>query len=167
MERYASPLPDRKNGSILTKHIGAALVLSDGSSSGDWRLPTMKELCTLIDDRRRNPALPNGHKFWVVPAGSCHWSATKLDYYSGMAWIVYVESGTTIYEDIKNRAGYIWPVRKNNFCICEFKTDHKRLKKSHNKSLERPANSAVRIFSPYEHDRGNHFRWLIPGRRSL
>ncbi|CAB5167477.1 hypothetical protein D3OALGA1CA_5480 [Olavius algarvensis associated proteobacterium Delta 3] len=56
---------------------------------------------------------------------------------------------------------------KNNFCICEFKTDHKRLKKSHNKSLERPANSAVRIFSPYEHDRGNHFRWLIPGRRSL
>lgn len=89
-----------------------SLVLSDGSSSGDWRLPTMKEFCTLIDDSRRNPALPNGHKFWVVPAGSCHWSATKLDYYSEMAWIVYVESGTTIYEDIKNRAGYIWPVRE-------------------------------------------------------
>jgi hypothetical protein len=87
------------------------LVLSDGSSAGDWRLPTMKELCTLIDFSRRDPALPNGHKFSVVPAGY-HWSATTLDYYSGMAWIVYTESGTTCYEDVKNRAGYVWPVRK-------------------------------------------------------
>lgn len=86
------------------------LVLSDGSSAGDWRLPTMKELCTLIDFSRRDPALPNGHKFWVVPTGY-HWSATTLDYYSGLAWIVYIESGTTCYEDVKNRAGYIWPVR--------------------------------------------------------
>lgn len=87
------------------------LVLSDGSSPGDWRLPTMKELCTLIDYGRRSPALPYGHKFWVVPGGY-HWSATTLDYYSGMAWIVYLESGTTCYEDVKNRAGTIWPVRK-------------------------------------------------------
>jgi hypothetical protein len=87
-----------------------SLVLSDGSSSGDWRLPTMKELCTLIDYGKRNPALPDGHKFWVVPGGY-HWSATKLDYYAGMAWIVYIESGTTCYEDVHNRAGHIWPVR--------------------------------------------------------
>ncbi len=38
-------------------------VLSDGSSAGDWRLPTMKELCTLIDYSKRDPALPNGHMF--------------------------------------------------------------------------------------------------------
>lgn len=88
-----------------------SLVLSDGSAAGDWRLPTMKELCTLIDYSRRNPALPTGHKFWVVPGGY-HWSATTLEHYSGMAWIVYIESGTTCYEDVKNRAGYIWPVRK-------------------------------------------------------
>jgi hypothetical protein len=87
------------------------LTLSDGSSAGDWRLPTMKELCTLIDYSRRDPALPEGHKFWAVPGGY-HWSATTLEYYSGMAWIVYMESGTTCYEDVKNRAGYIWPVRK-------------------------------------------------------
>ena len=85
-------------------------VLSDGSSAGDWRLPTMKELCTLIDFSRRDPALPKGHLFLDVPTGY-HWSATTLDYYSGMAWIVYIESGTTCYEDVKNRAGYIWPVR--------------------------------------------------------
>lgn len=87
-----------------------SLVLSDGSSAGDWRLPTMMELCTLIDYSKRDPALPNDHKFWVVPGGY-HWSASTLDAYAGLAWIVYLESGTTCYEDIHNRAGFIWPVR--------------------------------------------------------
>ena len=88
------------------------LVLSDGSSAGDWRLPTMKELCTLIDFSKRDPALPNGHLFSYAPPGY-HWSATTLDYHSEMAWIVYIESGTTCYEDIKNQAGHIWPVRES------------------------------------------------------
>ena len=87
-----------------------ALVLSDGSSAGDWRLPTMIELCTMIDFSRRDPALTKSHMFLHVPSGY-HWSATTLEYHSGMAWIVYFESGTTCYEDIKNRAGHIWPVR--------------------------------------------------------
>ena len=43
------------------------LVLSDGSSAGDWRLPTMKELCTLIDFSNREPALPTGHMFSHPP----------------------------------------------------------------------------------------------------
>ena len=89
-----------------------AFVLSDGSSTGDWRLPTMSELCTLIDFSRRDPALPNGHVFSNVPSGY-HWSMTTLDYHSEMAWIVYIESGTTCYEDIKNHAGHIWPVRES------------------------------------------------------
>jgi Protein of unknown function (DUF1566) len=87
-----------------------ALVLSDGSSAGDWRLPTMGELCTLIDFGRRDPALPKGHTFAEIPTGY-HWSATTLDSHSQLAWIVYIESGTTCYEDIGNRAGHIWPVR--------------------------------------------------------
>ena len=86
------------------------LVLSDGSSAGDWRLPTMQELCTLIDFSKRDPALPNGHMFSDAPPGY-HWSATTLDYHSELAWIVYIESGTTCYENIKNRSGYILPVR--------------------------------------------------------
>ena len=88
-----------------------ALVLSDGSSAGDWRLPTMGELCTLIDFSRRDPALPSGHMFSAVPPGY-HWSATTLDYHTGMAWIVYFESGTTCYEAVTNKAGHILPVRK-------------------------------------------------------
>ena len=86
------------------------LVLSDGSSAGDWRLPTMKELCTLIDFSKRDPALPSNHMFSDFPSGY-HWSATTFDYHPEMAWIVYFESGTTCYENIKNRSGYILPVR--------------------------------------------------------
>lgn len=88
-----------------------ALVLTDGSSAGDWRLPTMKELCTLIDFSRREPALPSGHPFAAPPPGF-HWSATRLDYHSGMVWIVYFESGTTCYEDVTHQAGHVLPVRK-------------------------------------------------------
>jgi len=87
------------------------LMLSDGSSPGDWRLPTMSELCTLIDFSKRDPALPTGHMFAAVPSGY-HWSATTLEHYSGVAWIVYFESGTTCYENVKNQAGHILPVRK-------------------------------------------------------
>jgi hypothetical protein len=86
-------------------------MLSDGSSAGDWRLPTMSELCTLIDYRKRNPALPAGHMFSDFPPGY-FWSTTTLDNNPGMAWIVYFESGTTCYEGVNNHAGHIWPVRR-------------------------------------------------------
>jgi hypothetical protein len=70
----------------------------------------MKELCTLIDFSRRDPALPTGHMFSDAPVGY-YWSATTMDHYPEMAWIVYFESGTTCYENIKNRSGYVLPVR--------------------------------------------------------
>lgn len=89
-----------------------SLVLSDGSSAGDWRMPTMNELCTLIDFSRRAPALPAGHLFSAVPRGF-HWSATALDGHPEMAWIVYFESGTTCYDDVTSKAGHLLPVRND------------------------------------------------------
>ena len=86
------------------------LILTDKSFSGDWRLPTMDELCTLIDFSRRDPSLPEGHLFLNIPSGY-YWSATTLDSSSEMVWIVYIESGTTCYEGVNNRAGYVLPVR--------------------------------------------------------
>ena len=37
--------------------------LSDGSSPGDWHLPNVRELQSLIDLGRHLPALPSGHSF--------------------------------------------------------------------------------------------------------
>ena len=86
------------------------LILSDGSFPGDWRLPTMEELCSLIDYGKRDPALPSGHMFSDVPQGY-YWSSTKLEYHSGLAWTVYLHVGTTCYDAVTNQAGHVLPVR--------------------------------------------------------
>ena len=90
----------------------SGLILSDGSFPGDWRLPTMEELCSLIDYGKRDPALPSGHMFSDVPQGY-YWSSTKLEYHSGLAWTVYLHVGTTCYDALTNQAGYVLPVRDN------------------------------------------------------
>jgi hypothetical protein len=65
-------LMDLEGARLAAKHLkngdcgpDPALILSDGSSAGDWRLPTMSELCTLIDYSKRNPALSDGHMFSI------------------------------------------------------------------------------------------------------
>jgi hypothetical protein len=88
----------------------SGLILSDGSSHGDWRLPTMEELCSLVDYGKRDPALPSGHMFSDVPQGY-YWSSTKLEYHSGLAWTVYLHVGTTCYDAVTNQAGHVLPVR--------------------------------------------------------
>ena len=40
--------------------------LMDGSIPGDWRLPSVKELQSLIDFGEANPPLPSGHPFTNV-----------------------------------------------------------------------------------------------------
>jgi hypothetical protein len=85
------------------------LILSDGSDPGDWRLPTMKELCSLIDLSNKNPALPRRHMFSEVPPGY-HWSSTRLAYHSGLAWVVYPEVDISCYDDVKHSAGHVLSV---------------------------------------------------------
>ena len=49
--------------------------LSDGSAAEDWRLPSVKELKSLIDYGRNNPALPEDHLFTNVQS-SKYWSSS-------------------------------------------------------------------------------------------
>ena len=65
--------------------------LTDGSVTGDWRLPNSKELRRLIDFGNSNPALPTGHPF-IVPAGGVFWSSTTATNNTGRAWTI--EDGT-------------------------------------------------------------------------
>ena len=50
--------------------------LTDGSKAGDWRLPNIRELESLIDYDRYAPALPLSHPFANMGTGGTYWSST-------------------------------------------------------------------------------------------
>jgi Protein of unknown function (DUF1566) len=88
--------------------------LTDGSIAGDWRLPKVKELQSLIDFGDFGPALPDGHPFSGVQP-STYWSSTTKQPDTvpavdpGVAWGVSLNFGNT--SDVsKNATNPLWPV---------------------------------------------------------
>jgi hypothetical protein len=49
--------------------------LTDGSRPGDWRLPNVREMLSLIDYSQFRFALPQGHPFIIVESAT-HWTST-------------------------------------------------------------------------------------------
>lgn len=86
--------------------------LSDGSSAGAWRLPNVRELHSLIDFARTNPALPAGHPFTGVQM-SYYWSSTKELISANHAWVVSMYHGKLI-SVVAVTSHYVWPVRGGN-----------------------------------------------------
>ena len=99
--------------------------LSDSSLAGDWRLPNMKELQSLIDIAFSSPALSNdaGTGPWTGDTGSSfsgvlssyYWSSSTSTWggYTFDAWRAYMASGRV---DGGNKVSnyYVWPVRSGN-----------------------------------------------------
>jgi hypothetical protein len=92
--------------------------LTDGSVAGDWRLPNVQELQSLIDYGRFNPALSNsdgtgqwtaGNPFTGVVSSS-YWSSTTDAGSTGSAWVVNPANGL-VFNVAKGNAFYVWPVR--------------------------------------------------------
>lgn len=83
--------------------------LSDGSLEGDWRLPHMQELHSLIDYGRYNPALPSGHPFTGSQLHN-YWTSTTFEDFSADAWYVNLSHGY-VHRDPKTGTRYVWPVR--------------------------------------------------------
>ncbi|MBT3192199.1 MAG: DUF1566 domain-containing protein [Verrucomicrobia bacterium] len=83
--------------------------LTDGSSAGDWRLPTRFELESLLDLSKVSPALPSGHPFTAVQS-SFYWSSTTYAGSTAIAWIVSLSDGDVGFGG-KGNAYYVWPVR--------------------------------------------------------
>ena len=93
--------------------------LTDGSISGDWRLPNKNELASLVHNEYYNPALPNTEGTGQWSAGdpfsnvqsSLYWSSSTDANYTGNAWRVYMGSGYVDSYPDKTFNRYVWPVR--------------------------------------------------------
>ena len=89
--------------------------LTDGSVEGDWRLPNLKELQSLLDFGQEGPALPPGHPFvgGIWTAGDNYWSSTTYLPHNDQAWYVELYNGVTDAYG-KVNIDLIWPVRGGN-----------------------------------------------------
>jgi hypothetical protein len=87
--------------------------LTDGSVEGDWRLPNVKELLSLIDFSEYSPALPSGQPFTTVN-NYYYWSSTSNEEQPLTARVVYMDSGNVYSYDKDSTFNYVWPVRGGN-----------------------------------------------------
>jgi hypothetical protein len=84
--------------------------LTDGSGAGDWRLPNVRELLSLIDYGEYDPALPEGHPFTGVEP-DLYWSSTTYAFNTNYALYVYLNLGLVQNAWKTTTAYYVWPVR--------------------------------------------------------
>lgn len=90
--------------------------LTDGSVAGDWCLPNLRQLHSLIDYSQEDPALTSGHPFvnvWFGEPSSLYWSGTTDAGEAGTAWGVTMGGGG-VDDPGKTDNGYVWPVRRHN-----------------------------------------------------
>jgi hypothetical protein len=95
--------------------------LSDGSTAGQWRMPNVNELESLVDVSQFNPALSAAHPFTNVDLAHAYWSSTT--YMAGQAnamairfgdgrWINGIDPAATQFDNAKTTsANALWAVR--------------------------------------------------------
>ena len=83
--------------------------LSDGSKAGDWRLPNLNELRSLLDRTLSAPYLPAGHPFTGVQS-YYYWTSTIYAPNSSYAWFVYLYT-SRVGATHDSETLYVWPVR--------------------------------------------------------
>jgi hypothetical protein len=91
--------------------------LTDGSKAGDWRMPNLNELESVVDVSASNPALTAGNPFINV-SNAIYWSSTS--YYGGEtgspnAWAIRMSDGRYINDSVSNAkttaSNGVWAVK--------------------------------------------------------
>ncbi len=83
--------------------------LTDGSAAGDWRLPNVNELASLLDFGQAPRTLPAGYTFTNVQMAP-YFTSTTVYINTSTAWTIQFSYGHT-YGDSKTDANYVWPVK--------------------------------------------------------
>lgn len=79
----------------------------------DWRLPSIKELLSLVNYSCINPTLPCNHLSIGLQSGG-YWASNSYAYCNDNAGLVYMDYGVVLYRN-KSYANYVWPVRLGQF----------------------------------------------------
>jgi hypothetical protein len=95
---------------------GGACGLTDGSTAGQWRMPNLNELESLIDSSASSPAVPADSPFTGVSNG-LEWTSTS--YFGGeggspTAWTIRMSDGRYINDSLQNAKtaqNAVWAVR--------------------------------------------------------
>ena len=104
---------DRPNALAYCNTLATGIAgLSDNSEAGDWRLPNIKELQSLIDYGHCNPALPEGHPFVGVESIP-YWSSTSYNCDTNNVWSISIRYGNIINYGLTDNF-QVWPVRDGN-----------------------------------------------------
>ena len=84
--------------------------LSDSSTAGQWRLPTRKELASLVNRGQAKSATWLGTKGFSVVQANNYWSSTTYADNTDYAWVVHMYDGG-MDNGHKTYGNYVWPVR--------------------------------------------------------
>ena len=87
--------------------------LNDGSTVGQWRLPSIVELESLVNEEQARPDIWLNTQGFTAVQGNFYWSGTTYAYYTNYAWFVGMSNGYVSYSS-KTNGYYVWPVRSGN-----------------------------------------------------
>jgi hypothetical protein len=86
--------------------------LKDGSKAGDWRLPNIRELQSLVDYGRGGLAIPSPNPFLGVVWENRYWSSTSENgSLSNLAWWLGFDLGFAGTDDKDENFYLVWCVR--------------------------------------------------------
>jgi hypothetical protein len=84
--------------------------LTDGSKAGDWRLPNIRELSSLVDASAYSPALTAAYPFLNVLTDKSYQSSTTDSFADAYRLSIIMTTGA-MNKSVAGALNYFWPVR--------------------------------------------------------
>lgn len=83
--------------------------LTDKSRPGEWRMPNIRELQSIMDNTAVAPAIPAGHPFTNVQP-TLYWTSTSGQNFPKLAFFSLMSAGSTVFEH-KNAELGTWAIK--------------------------------------------------------